>query len=103
MTELVAPQQSIMGYESWSPEQVADYFATKGFGDYRSIFVDNELSGDRIVLMTQEDVPDLGIEIIGHRVGILKVLRDLKTKARMQLRKHEIARVEEAYDGCWIA
>jgi len=103
VTELVAPKQSTMGYETWSPEEVADYFATKGFGDYRRIFVENELSGDRIVLMTQEDVPDLGIEIVGHRVGILKVLRGLKTKARMQLRKHEIAREEQAYDGCWLA
>lgn len=100
---LMAPAQSIMGYENWSPEEVADYFAQKGYADYRSVFVENELSGDRIVLMTQEDIPDLGIEIVGHRVGILKVLRSLKSKARMQLRKQEIAREEEAYDGCFIA
>jgi len=103
MAELVAPTQSIMDYEKWSPDQVADYFEQKGFGDYRSIFVDNELSGDRIVLMTQEDIPDLGIEIIGHRVGILKALRGLKSKARMNLRKREIAREEQAYDGCFLA
>jgi len=93
------PLQDTMDFEKWDASQVADYFDKEGYGEYRSMFLDNQLTGDRVVLITAEDVPDLNMEIIGDRVGFLKALRALKTQARLKLRKIEIARYEEAYDG----
>merc|ERR1719491_451977 len=79
---------------------VAKYFAAQGFVGYDQLFVDNELTGDRVVLVTQDDIPDLNIEKVGHRVAFLKILRGLKTGVRINLRKVELAHEEEAYNGC---
>merc|ERR1712113_1347971 len=105
MAEMTPPGQEEMNemdYEQWTAEQVADYFSSKGYEEYRNIFIDNELSGDRVVLITQEDIPDLNIPYVGDRVGFMKTLRNLKTQARLQLRKVEIDHAEQAFDGCWI-
>lgn len=102
MMEMTPPQQNTMGYQEWNAAEVAEYFGKNGLPGYTDLFVENELSGDRVILMTQDDIPDLNIEKVGHRVGFLKILRGMKTQARMTMRKVELARFEEAYDGCAV-
>jgi len=93
---------NIDGYEGWSPAEVSNFFADQGLTGYEELFIENELSGDRVVLMAQEDLADLKIPKVGHRVAFMKILRDLKSQARLDLRKKEIAHEEEAYDGCYM-
>ena len=31
------------GYEQWSPDQLADYFETKGLADYREVLIDHRI------------------------------------------------------------
>lgn len=106
MTQMSMPSQQTMSelnYEKWDAMQVADYFASKGpYEEYRDMFIENELTGERVVLISQEDVPDLEIPYIGDRLGLLKTLRNLKTQARLQMRKLPVDQAEQAFDGCWL-
>jgi len=35
--------QKIEGYESWTPEDVADYFESEGLGDYRELIIHHKI------------------------------------------------------------
>merc|ERR1712038_1098205 len=43
------------------------------------------------------------IEIIGDRVGLMKVLTGLQQRTRLQLARKIIRQEEQAFDSCWIA
>lgn len=96
----VAPQDASR-YAEWSPQDVVNYFATKGYSEYGELWIRHKINGERAVLLTAEDLEKMGINVIGDRLGIQKELRLLKSVARQVQRQAVIAEYHQAYDGSW--
>lgn len=99
---VAAPTQQgmeVSSVEAWSAEDVAQYFAQKGYQQYRALFVKHELTGKRAIMLTPSDIEKMGIEIIGHRLGIQTELRSLKSTARAVLRNKVVSVEKEAFEG----
>jgi len=89
----------LSNFLDWNASQVADYFASKGFEQYRNLWTEHAITGDRVVLLDPEDMKVLDIPIIGHRMGIQTIVDELKLEGRKQRRNKQICRHLQAYDG----
>jgi hypothetical protein len=84
---------------TWTAEQVGEFFEREGF-PYKDEFVNMDLTGERLEMLTAEDIKThFTISKMGHRMGIQKLLAELKREARKARRNTEIDRQEQAYDG----
>jgi len=82
-----------------TPEDVAKYFEKRGFGEHGDVWVNHRVNGQRVILLTVQDVKDLGITSIGDRMGIQRELDLLRLAATRKMRNNTIAQHKEAYDG----
>jgi len=89
-------------FHKWTPEDVSKFFSGKGYGEYANLFVQQRLSGERVVLLTPDDLKSLGIERIGDRLGIQRELREIKAAARTVARKQVVSEHREAFKGSVI-
>ena len=62
----------------WSCEDVAAWLNDIGLAQYGSNFVDNEICGEHLAEMTKEDLRELGIVRLGHRLTITNALQKLQ-------------------------
>ena len=56
---------------------LAQKLSDLGFKQYSKAFIDNEITGDDIPYLTEDHLIEMGVELIGHRMLILKKLREL--------------------------
>lgn len=69
------------GYENWDSEKLADYFEQQGLF-YREILVHHKITGKIAPQLTDADLKDMGIDIVGDRCRFRHQLNSLKRKAR---------------------
>ncbi|XP_056135310.1 SH3 and multiple ankyrin repeat domains protein 2-like [Lampris incognitus] len=65
--------------ELWSKHDVADWLEMLNLGEHRDAFLDNEIEGAHLPSLQKEDLIDLGVTRVGHRMNIeraLKLLQD---------------------------
>ncbi|XP_078111815.1 SH3 and multiple ankyrin repeat domains protein 2 [Sander vitreus] len=65
--------------ELWSKHDVADWLESLNLGEHRDAFLDNEIEGAHLPSLQKEDLIDLGVTRVGHRMNIeraLKLLQD---------------------------
>ncbi|XP_037103207.1 SH3 and multiple ankyrin repeat domains protein 2b isoform X4 [Syngnathus acus] len=65
--------------ELWSKYDVADWLESLHLGEHRNAFLDNEIEGAHLPSLQKEDLIDLGVTRVGHRMNIeraLKLLQD---------------------------
>ncbi|CAG5849488.1 unnamed protein product [Menidia menidia] len=65
--------------ELWSKHDVADWLDSLHLGEHRDAFLDNEIEGAHLPSLQKEDLIDLGVTRVGHRMNIeraLKLLQD---------------------------
>lgn len=65
--------------ELWSKHDVADWLDSLNLGEHRDAFLDNEIEGAHLPSLQKEDLIDLGVTRVGHRMNIeraLKLLQD---------------------------
>ncbi|XP_051979068.1 SH3 and multiple ankyrin repeat domains protein 2-like [Xyrauchen texanus] len=63
----------------WSKQDVADWLESLNLGEHRDTFMDNDIEGSHLPNLQKEDLIDLGVTRVGHRMNIeraLKVLLD---------------------------
>ncbi|XP_057185237.1 SH3 and multiple ankyrin repeat domains protein 2b [Triplophysa rosa] len=63
----------------WSKQDVADWLESLNLGEHRDAFMDNDIEGSHLPNLQKEDLIDLGVTRVGHRMNIeraLKVLLD---------------------------
>lgn len=95
----LGPRPDTSRYASWTPQEVANYFSARGYGEYAELWVRHRLSGSRVVLLSPSDLEQMGIACIGDRLGIQQELRVLKSAARQAQRNAVVAEHFEAYPG----
>lgn len=65
--------------ELWSKQDVADWLESLNLGEHKEAFLDNEIEGAHLPSLQKEDLIDLGVTRVGHRMNIeraLKLLQD---------------------------
>ncbi|XP_054627396.1 SH3 and multiple ankyrin repeat domains protein 2-like isoform X2 [Dunckerocampus dactyliophorus] len=65
--------------ELWNKYDVADWLESLNLGEHRDAFLDNEIEGAHLPSLQKEDLIDLGVTRVGHRMNIeraLKLLQD---------------------------
>ncbi|XP_041966738.1 SH3 and multiple ankyrin repeat domains protein 2b isoform X3 [Alosa sapidissima] len=63
----------------WTKHDVADWLESLNLGEHRDAFMENDIEGSHLPNLQKEDLIDLGVTRVGHRMNIeraLKVLLD---------------------------
>jgi len=95
----------VSGYENWSSQDLANYFANKGLGEYREVIMYHRITGGIAPHLTDNDMKDMGIKIVGDRCRFRKQIVILARKARAVQRTKVIWEAREklffgACDAC---
>jgi len=95
----------IDGYESWNSSQLADYFEAQGLGDYREVLTFHKITGKIAPQLTDSDLKDMGVKIVGDRCRFRHILKALGRKSRLVQRNKLIWSGSERIffgwgDGC---
>jgi len=88
-------------YAAWEPKDISEYFSAKGYSEYSELWISHKITGERAVMLTPENLKEMGVERIGDRIGIQKELQQLKFVARRVQRNTVLAEHQQAYDGSW--
>lgn len=81
-----ANPSDIHDYDKWTPEQLANFFSKTGLGQYHEVFLRHRISGRLAPLLTNEQLKEMGIQIVGDRLRILAIAQAFSHKARYDKR-----------------
>ena len=60
---------------------VCDWLIENGYEQYTSSFQENEIEGSHLTTLTRDDLTELGISKLGHKIGILSLIEKVKSSA----------------------
>lgn len=66
---------------TWSCTDVCDWLTENGYEQYATSFQENEIEGDHLTKLTREDLTELGVTKLGHKIGILKLIDIVKSSS----------------------
>eukprot|EP00434_Breviolum_minutum_P015852 symbB.v1.2.013966.t2/scaffold1004.1/size147139/1 len=69
-----------------SSHQVGKYMAACGFADYEHLFKEHNISGDRLLQLTSEDLKDMGFVTVGDRLVMQQEIAGLRAGRRIAWR-----------------
>ncbi|KAL5336357.1 hypothetical protein BJX70DRAFT_400646 [Aspergillus crustosus] len=69
----------------WSAEECANYVASLGLRQYGQAFVDNGIVGEAFIALRHDELKEMGIASVGHRLTILKSVYETKVKQDIPL------------------
>ncbi|XP_078540431.1 SH3 and multiple ankyrin repeat domains protein 2 isoform X1 [Lissotriton helveticus] len=61
----------------WTKLDVADWLESLNLGEHKETFMDNEIEGTHLPNLQKEDLIDLGVTRVGHRMNIERALKQL--------------------------
>ncbi|KAK5199563.1 hypothetical protein LTR72_004723 [Exophiala xenobiotica] len=64
----------------WTPEECAQFVASLNLRQYCQALIDHTISGEALVALKHEELKEMGIASVGHRLTILKNVYDLKVR-----------------------
>ncbi|MCJ1310124.1 Adaptor for signal transduction [Agyrium rufum] len=64
----------------WTSEECADFLTSLGLSQYSEIFMENEIVGEVLIVLKHDELKEMGITSVGHRLTILKGVYDVKVK-----------------------
>ncbi|QSS65378.1 mapkkk cascade protein kinase regulator ste50 [Histoplasma capsulatum] len=64
----------------WTAEECADFAAGLGLSQYCDAFLENEIVGEALIALKHEELKEMGISSVGHRLTILKSVYETKVK-----------------------
>ncbi|KAI9835028.1 MAG: Adaptor for signal transduction, partial [Thelocarpon superellum] len=62
----------------WTAAECADYVASLGLSQYSDAFLENEIVGEALVALKHEELKEMGMASVGHRLTVLKSVYDIK-------------------------
>ncbi|KAJ8795623.1 hypothetical protein J1605_002385 [Eschrichtius robustus] len=61
----------------WTKPDVADWLESLNLGEHKEAFMDNEIDGSHLPNLQKDDLIDLGVTRVGHRMNIERALKQL--------------------------
>ena len=80
-------------FASWDERRLGKFFRDNGLGAYEAILIKHKITGHLAPLLTDADLKEMGIDIIGDRLKFKLCLKELARKHRFQ------KRVEPLWEG----
>lgn len=62
----------------WTVEDVGLWLDQLQLGEYKDSFTDNAISGEHLTALDKDDLSELGVKRLGHRMTIIKALQKLQ-------------------------
>lgn len=78
----LSPVNSIL---KWTAGQCADYVSSLGLPQYCEKFLENEIVGEALIALRHEELKEMAIMSVGHRLTILKGVYDIKVKQEIAI------------------
>ena len=75
-----------------SAEEVGEWLDDQGFGAYSQNFVDNNVNGECVPLLSKQDLLDIGVTKVGDRLRMLRHMREYKVALEVQQRTKVLLR-----------
>jgi len=95
-------EEEVAGLTKWTVDEVVKYFGEHGFPEHEEVWRKHRITGDRLILLSGDDVKELGIKSIGDRMGIQREIEMLALAARKAGRTEVLYHKTEAWDGSSI-
>lgn len=80
-------------FHNWDAERLAFYFRQKGLGDYEETLKKHKITGQLAPLLSDSDLKDMGVTIVGDRLLFQRCIKDLSRRERHQ------ARIQVLWEG----
>ncbi|KAL9605722.1 MAG: hypothetical protein Q9179_001105, partial [Wetmoreana sp. 5 TL-2023] len=80
--EKPSPTDSII---QWSTRQCADFVSSLGLPQYCDKFIENEIVGEALIALKHEELKEMNIISVGHRLTILKGVYDVKVRQEVPI------------------
>ncbi|KAG5267543.1 hypothetical protein AALO_G00222910 [Alosa alosa] len=61
----------------WNKYDVGDWLESVGLGEHRQRFLEHEIEGAHLPALTKDDLAELGVTRVGHRMNIERALKQL--------------------------
>ncbi|KAL4916616.1 hypothetical protein BDW62DRAFT_186023 [Aspergillus aurantiobrunneus] len=69
----------------WTAEECASYVASLGLRQYCQSFIENGIVGEALIALRHDELKEMGIASVGHRLTILKNVYETKVKQDIPL------------------
>ncbi|KAF2258279.1 RA-domain-containing protein [Lojkania enalia] len=69
----------------WTPQESADFISELGLSQYADTFIDQEISGEALILLQHPELKEIGLNSVGHRLTILKAVYEIKVKQNIPI------------------
>ncbi|KAL8712168.1 MAG: hypothetical protein Q9220_003602 [cf. Caloplaca sp. 1 TL-2023] len=80
--EKLSPTNSII---QWTTGQCADFISSLGLPQYCDRFIENEIVGEALIALKHEELKEMNIISVGHRLTILKGVYDVKVRQEVPI------------------
>eukprot|EP00536_Pseudo-nitzschia_multiseries_P016094 jgi/Psemu1/292357/fgenesh1_pg.1019_\ len=80
-------------YQNWDAEQLGVYFRKRGLGDYCKALREHKITGQLAPLLSDEDLKEMGVGVVGDRLMFKHYLKDLARRERYN------KRIETLWEG----
>mmetsp|Transcript_19405 Transcript_19405/g.41449 ORF Transcript_19405/g.41449 Transcript_19405/m.41449 type:complete len:236 (+) Transcript_19405:121-828(+) len=89
-------------YHTWDAKKLASFFHSKGLGDYSETLVRHKITGQLAPLLSDDDLKDMGIDVVGDRLMFRHYLQQLSRHDRFHSRIKSLWEAEERlfYSDC---
>ncbi|KAH8429404.1 adaptor protein STE50 [Aspergillus melleus] len=79
------PQSPRTIITEWTAEECASFLVTLGLRQYCPAFLENEIVGEALIALKHDELKEMGIISVGHRLTILKSVYETKVKQDIPL------------------
>lgn len=103
MSDLATPKAGeVSDYQNWNSEKLAEFFNSKGLGAYSDTLIQHKITGPLAPLLSDDDLKDMGITIVGDRLMFKHYIKQLSQHVRFTNRVKSMWEGEEQlfYSEC---
>ena len=86
---------SVEQYENWNARKLAEYVEESGLKSYASMIITHKITGKVASLLTDDDLKEMGMTVVGDRLRFKQLILQLGRKARYTARDKPVWRGEE--------
>jgi SAM domain (Sterile alpha motif) len=69
-------------FDKWDSQQLADFLSSAGLMAYKKMVLDHKITGKFAHLLTDEDLRDMGMIVVGDRLRFKQLMMTMGRKAR---------------------
>jgi hypothetical protein len=89
----LSDSEEISDFHQWDSDRLGLYFRNKGLGEYASVLKDHKITGQLAPLLSDDDLKEMGIHVVGDRLMFKSHLKELSRRERF------LHRIQSYWEG----